>query len=138
MYFKSEKELSNKLITALRSKGLKPTTEVPFLGRSIDVAYTCADKTITVIEVKLASNNIRRALNQAKYCLLGSDKVYVCTSPYNMTRRIKAEFKNLGIGLMYLDQKKDKYTVKYAITAGRNKLKMHEYTDKLRRAMYQL
>lgn len=132
---RTERELRDALLGLLRDNGLNPKIEVPFLGRSLDVVYQCADGSITAIEVKRSPKHIRRALDQARICLLGASKVYVCTYKYNMTEELKSGFKNLGVGLIFLSQKNGKFSIKYEISAGRNGRKREEYNSLLRKAL---
>ncbi len=135
--FSTEEDLRKALLIWLEAKGHQPEIEVPFLGRSIDVAYSCADGSITVIELKLLPKDIRRAYDQAKICLLGANRVYVCVPEYKVSNRIESMFENLGIGLMFsINQNCGSPTFKYRMPAARpNHLKRDEYSSILRRAI---
>lgn len=133
--FSSEEELREALLEALLRKKTKPIIEVPFLGRSVDIAYHCSDGSVTAIEVKLEPRNIRRALAQAKTCLLGAKKVYVCTPYFRIGEAIKLDLIKLGIGLIFLKHKKKKASMHYFIPAGRNDIKRAEYESLFRNAL---
>lgn len=133
--FANEDELRNALIKALEKNGIRPSVEIPFLGRSLDIIYRRADGSITAIEVKRLSKHIRSALNQAKICLLGADRVYVCMMRYDVTKEIKSVFRDLGVGLIFIGPKGSEYSVQYVLPAGRNTRKRKEYAAMLREAM---
>lgn len=133
--FATENQLRNELIRVLQRKGIRPSIEVPFLGRSLDIVYRCADGSITVIEVKRLPKHIRRALNQAKICLLAADRVYVCTLRYNITKGTESVFRDLGVGLIFLEQKLGSFSVRYVVPAGHNGRKRKEYVAMLREAL---
>lgn len=133
--FQTEYELRDALIEVLERKKVRPVVEVPFLGRSIDVAYNCLDGSITAIEVKLEQRNIKRALNQAKFCLLGAERVYVCTPAYDISDDVLSEFRNLGVGLIFLKQIHNKSSINYVLPAGNNNRKRKEYKSKFQKAL---
>lgn len=137
LQLRTENDLRNALLKILKSNGLHPRTEIPFLSRSLDVVYRCTDGSITVIEVKRSPKHIRRALYQAKMCLPGASKVYVCTLQYNMTERLKNAFRDIGVGLIFLSPKHGRFSMHYIIPAGRNGRKRGEYTSILRKALKQ-
>lgn len=137
LLFNSENELRKVLIRILQAKGIRPFVEIPFLGRSIDIAYRCSDGSITAIEIKRYPKHIQRALNQAKICLLGADKVYVCTLDYNMSDKTKSVFKNLSVGLIFLKQNSENFSIHYVIPAGQNGRKRKEYVSLLGKAIAQ-
>jgi hypothetical protein len=133
--FSTEEDLRGALIEVLQKRGLEPVVEVPFLGRSLDMAYLCADGSITAIEIKRRPNHVRAAISQARICLLGANRVYVCTPEYNMTNRTKALFKELGIGVMFLQRKPQGNTVQYSLAAGSNRFVSGTYAAILRKAI---
>jgi len=134
--FSTEEELRDILVGVLRRKGIQPSLEIPFLGRSLDIAYRCADGSITTIEVKRQSKHVREALNQAKYCMLGADRVYVCMPNYGITENVKSAFRDLGVGLMFLKRKVDEYSVHYVLPAAPKIKKRKEYASLLRRSIF--
>ncbi len=135
MQFSTERQMRTALIKVLRRRGIRPAVEIPFLGRSVDVAYRCANGSITAIELKLLSKDIKRALKQAKICLLAADRVYVCTRPHDVREEMKSTFRDLGVGLMFLKQTSKGASLTYVVRAAGNGRKREEYTAMLRRAL---
>ncbi|MCB9772653.1 MAG: hypothetical protein H6754_08920 [Candidatus Omnitrophica bacterium] len=78
--------------------------EVPLLGRCVDLVFI-KRKSLTSIEFKLT--NWRRALSQAKDHRLGVDFAYVCMPEREVTKEMKFEFKQAGVGLFFYQQGED-------------------------------
>lgn len=97
----SEKVLLSKVYNLLKRRGYAVTKEVPFLSRSIDLVYKDKNNEIVAIEIKIKKWD--RALKQARYCLLGTSRVYVYLSNVIVTEKIKESFKKIGLGLAVIN-----------------------------------
>lgn len=128
--FKTESSLVHEMCIHFEDHGYTAFREVPFLGRSIDLVYVCNNRSIVAIEFKLHPRDIYRGLKQAKYCLLGADRVYVCIPKFAFSDSISLAFLDIGVGLMLVDIKNDALCKRYVIPA-RNRIKKREYRNLL-------
>ena len=135
--YKSETLLTNAIVSHLKSKGLRPTTEIPFLGRSLDLVYKAKNGKVIAIEIKRFPKHILQALDQAKYCLLGADEAYVCIPEYNITEKTLIKFKNTGVGLIFITESKKKLVLEYIIPIENNNLKRKIYNNWLLKSLNQ-
>lgn len=103
---KSEIEMVNKAVEYFENQGFLVTTEVPFLHRSIDLVYKYENKLVS-IEFKLS--DWKRAIEQAKSHLYGSNEVYICIPKpkRGLSPMLKKEIKNSSIGLMFFDEEQE-------------------------------
>lgn len=116
----TEKYLVNNIVSYLEKKGYLIALEVPFLSRSIDIVYRTKRGELIAIEAKM--NYCKRAFNQAKYCLLGASRVYVCLPERRIAENIRQRFLNMGIGLIHADKPSNgRKHLKFVIKADKNK-----------------
>lgn len=94
----SEKALSDCIHNHLAQSDLVSCSEVPMLGRSIDLVLLKRNKVIS-IEFKL--KDWRKAMIQAKDYLLASDFVYICMPQRRVSEVFLNELKTNGIGLLF-------------------------------------
>jgi len=97
----SEKILVSKVYNLLKRRGYAVAKEVPFVSRSIDLVYRNRNSEIVAIEIKIKKWDT--ALKQARYCLLGTSKVYVYLSNATVTEEIKESFRRIGLGLAVIN-----------------------------------
>jgi hypothetical protein len=74
------------------------------------------------------------ALKQAKCCLLGADRVYVCVPASKVSEATRASLERLGVGLVLFQHRGDAWHLKYAVPS-RNRYKRPEYRRILRNGM---
>lgn len=116
----TEKHLVRNIVSYLEKKGYSIALEVPFLSRSIDIVYKTKSGELIAIEAKM--DYCKRAFNQAKYCLLGASRVYVCLPERRIADNIRQRFLNMGIGLIHADKPSNgKKRLKFVIKADKNK-----------------
>ena len=116
-----EKTLVKNLVSYLKKKGHRVKLEVPFLYRSIDIVYKTKRGELVAIEVKM--DHCKKALDQAKYCLLGASRVYVCLPKRKITCNIREKFLNMDIGLIHANKRSNdrhSFKYKYVIRANKN------------------
>ncbi len=124
----SEKKLVENIISHLKGKGYFVATEVPFLSRSIDIVYQTKKKEIVAIEAKM--DHCKKALNQAKYCMLGASRVYVCLPERKITEKIKKRYLEMGVGLIHADKPSNgKRYLRFEIGALRNRQLIKDYRE---------
>jgi hypothetical protein len=97
----SEKILVSKVYNLLKRRGYAVAKEVPFLSRSIDLV--CRNKNGEIVAIEIKIKKWDKALKQAKYCLLGTSKVYVYLSSVTVTKEIKESFGGIGVGLTVIN-----------------------------------
>jgi len=83
---------------------VQASRQVPILGRCIDLVYLRRGLIYTV-EFKL--KNWRRALQQARDHRLASDFSYICMPYRVVSRNMKVEFIEAGIGLLFVTNNSD-------------------------------
>ncbi|MCH7519961.1 MAG: hypothetical protein IH964_13180 [Candidatus Dadabacteria bacterium] len=132
--FKSESQVSEKVIEFAKARRLEPITEVPFLGRSIDIVWQWKNGTITAVEVKKRGYDIERAIHQAKFCLLGAHRVYICIPNTDINDSKTDMLKGLGIGLILVKHNDNNgFYLNYVIGSRPNSLRNKEFTKLLRK-----
>jgi len=118
--YQTERYLVKNIVSYLKKKGYQIALEVPFLSRSIDIVYQTKKGEIVAIEAKM--DYCKRAFNQAKYCLLGASRVYVCLPERRVAENIRQRFLNMGIGVIHTDKPSNgREHLKFVIRANRNK-----------------
>lgn len=131
--FKSERDMCESLVSCLKDRGYKPEVEIPFLGRSVDLVYRSSDGRINAIELKLQRRHIDRALDQARICLLGADRVYICLPTFDVKDELVSQLRSNGIGLILINGKDGKAAIKYKVGASKsNPIKRVEYSRLLK------
>ena len=131
--FKSERDMVQYLTQCLKERGHEPTVEVPFLGRSIDLVYKTSDGKVNAVELKLQPRHMQRALEQAKICLLGADRVYICLPAFDVGEKMILQLRSKGIGLILLNGNKGKAPINYKVGASKsNPIKRAEYSRLLK------
>lgn len=100
---KYEVDMVNQAIKFYTGLGYKVCTEVPFLHRSIDLVYEDNGR-LNSIEFK--RRDWKKAYEQAKTHIYGSDKVYVCIlkPSKGISKKLEDYFKNSPIGLLVFDE----------------------------------
>jgi hypothetical protein len=113
------------------SKNLPNTVivrEVPFLSRCIDLVLVAKGTETVTIEFKI--KNWRRAIEQARDHLLGSDAAYVCLPQRVVSDTLTCALNDAGIGLMlYSSEAEEK--VSKCISAPENHRKVAVFHEKL-------
>jgi len=80
-------------------KGYRVYLEIPFGARRIDV-FAIHPKSGQTVAVEAKLSHWKRALKQARVCLLCADRVYVAL-PGEYAKRIdESAFRELGVGLL--------------------------------------
>jgi len=98
-YHMSEKTLVGRCVSKLKDfPSIRVCLEVPILGRSADIAYIHHGELCTV-EFKI--HDWRRALTQARDHLLGSDYSYICMPERKVSKEMRAELTEMGVGLVF-------------------------------------
>lgn len=116
---RTERHLVKNIASYLEKKGYNIALEVPFLSRSIDIIYQTKSGELVAIEAKM--DYCKRAFNQAKYCLLGASRVYVCLPERRIAGNIRQRFLDMGIGLIHADKPSNgRKHIKFVIKANRN------------------
>ena len=129
----TEKHLVRNIVSCLEKKGYSIVLEVPFLSRSIDIVYRTKRGELVAIEAKM--DYCKRAFNQAKYCLLGASRVYVCLPERKISDNVRQRFLNMGVGLIHADKPSNgRKHLKFVIKADRNKSLDKKYRKLLYKA----
>jgi hypothetical protein len=116
-----ERKLVRNIVRYLTKKGYRTAVEVPFLSRSIDIVYRTRTGEIVAIEVKMT--DWKRALNQAKYCLLGASRVYICLPERTLMENTRSKIRSMGIGLIHADRPSNgRKAMRFVIGATRNQV----------------
>lgn len=99
----SERKLVTSALRRLRRRSsLIPCSEVPMMGRSIDLAYIVGGA-LFAIEFKL--HNWKKAIVQSYDYLLGADYAYICMPERDLSETMTAQLEEKGIGLIFYRQK---------------------------------
>ncbi len=130
----NERDIVARLRSLLATDG-KPVTEVPFLDRKIDIVYTTSTGELVAVEAK--KSDWKRGLAQAKYCLLGAHKVYLCLPKRVISETMKREFESLGIGLMFLQEGEGSVSILEEIKAEPSQLLWEPYRAMLLASYYE-
>ena len=96
----SERALVEVVVGFLQSQGYRARTEVPALGRSIDVVAT-RGRWLTAIEVKL--HDWPKALEQCRPLTLVADFVCVAIGTRSVPAALSNRCRALGIGVVGFD-----------------------------------
>jgi len=114
----SEKKLQEDALRRIRSLAcVIACSEVPLLGRIVDLVYLESNKIITV-EFKI--RDWRRAILQARDHLLGADYSYICMPKRRVTDSLKEELRKVGIGLIFY-RSQGEWPFETIITAPKSK-----------------
>lgn len=100
---KYEIDMVNKAIEFYTDLGYRVSTEVPFLHRSIDLVF---EHNGELNSVEFKRRDWKRAYEQAKTHIYGSDKVYICIlkPSKGISEELKNTFQNSPIGLLFFDE----------------------------------
>lgn len=127
--FISESQLVKVVQDRLSVYGYRTFSEVPFMYRSIDVVVLDGKGRYIAIEAKIA--DWRRAIQQAKPCLLGADKVYI-VMPASRTSCVDMDvLRQFGIGLVAVGVGAPRVLVR----ARRSSYRMAPYAKALKEAI---
>jgi hypothetical protein len=114
----SERDVIDDVVSRLREALSEDfCCEVPLLGRYVDMIIL-QKNALTSIEFKLS--NWRRAIMQARDHRLGVDFAYVCMPEREVTKEMKLEFKQAGVGL-YFYQQRGHWPFKEVVKAPKSK-----------------
>jgi hypothetical protein len=102
--------------------------EVPFLSRCIDLVLLTNNEEIIAIEFKI--KNWRQAIEQAKYHMLGADKVYICLPQRNPSESLINVLLSEKIGL-FLFNPNDTLVMNEYLSAPTNKKKVNLFGNML-------
>lgn len=96
----SEQDMVAAAVAKLTSLGYRVATEVPFLGRSIDLVIHAGE---ALVAIEFKRRDWSRALMQARDHTLGADLAYVCVPRTRITERLLAKAEAEGIGVFGWD-----------------------------------
>lgn len=128
----SEAVLVEQVIEFYSDKGYRVYLEIPFGGRRIDV-FAIHPKSGQIIAVEAKLSHWKRALKQARVCLLCADWVYVAL-PREYARGVKERgFRGFGVGLLSVGNE-----VRVEIRASRSPFKRSHHTRQIRETLAML
>lgn len=96
----SERALVSLAAERLLADGADVRVEVPYISRSIDLVYVDDSGRPVVVEFK--RRNWRRAIDQARFCLSGCERVYICMPEDSLTPEALRCAEQEGIGVFTL------------------------------------
>lgn len=128
----SEAGLVEKVTEFYSNRGYRVYHEIPFDARRIDiVAFHPKSGQMVAVEAKLS--HWRRALRQARVCLLCADWVYVAL-PKEYTGEIdESTFQGFGVGLLSVGSQ-----ARVDIRASRSRFKKSHHTRQIRETLAML
>lgn len=99
----NEYDMQNQCYNQLKNLNIykEVILEVPFLSRCIDMVLITNDSKVISIEFKL--NKWRDAIEQAKDHKQGADESYICLPKRKLTKKLKSELEENGIGLFFYE-----------------------------------
>lgn len=110
----------------LSERGYQTTREVPFLHRIVDlVAVSEVSQSIVMVEAKISK--WRKAINQARPCLLGADEVYIAMPSIYAHRVDQDILQDHGIGLIVVGD-----SVEIRLESQRSWGKVEHHADQVR------
>lgn len=109
----SEQEMVIKFCKTLEEEGKIFAVEVPFFSRSVDLVFMDADFKYYAVEFKL--KNWRRAIDQAKYYMIGVEFAFVCIPKNIYNKRIEKEILDSNCGLILFNAENGKFEIIKAI-----------------------